>query len=155
MTEGTLFENVGDYKQKISIVSIIQIKEGDFCYSVKEPDDVCKLLTEFLENKDREYFVCLSLDSKGKVNNISTISIGSLWNAVVTPREVFKTAILSNAAQIIVAHNHPSGDITPSVEDKAVTESLHQAGKILGIEVLDHVVVGDGTYFSFKAHEMI
>jgi len=155
MAEGILLENAGDYKQKISIVSIVQVKEGDFCYSVKSPDDVYKLLTEFLENKDREYFVCLSLNRKGKVNNISTVSIGSLGNTIVLPREVFKTAILSNAASIIIAHNHPSGDITPSAEDKSVTKDLHQAGEILGIEVLDHVVVGDGEYFSFKAHGLI
>ncbi len=155
MIKNTLFENVYEDKHQIAVVSIRQVKESDYFYEIKEPNDVYDCVTDFLKNKDREYFICLSLDKKGHVNNIAIVSIGSLWNAVVSPREVFKTAILSNAASIIIAHNHPTGDTTPSKEDKKITEMLAQAGEIMGIEVLDHVIIGDGNYLSFKAKGLI
>ncbi len=151
----SLFENC-EYTQEIAIVSIRQVKEGSLSYGeIHGPDDICKLLENYLENKDREHFVCLSLSRKGQINNITTVSIGTLYSAAVSPREAFKTAIISNAASIIVAHNHPTGDITPSKEDKAITEQLVKAGEILGIEVLDHVIVGDGSYFSFRGHGLM
>lgn len=110
--------------------------------------DVAKLLTRYLEHEDREHFVILMLDVKNRLIGIHTVSIGSLCAAIVSPREVFKAAILSNAASIILAHNHPSGDLTPSPEDLNVTEVLRKAGKILDIEVLDHVIVGGPERFT-------
>ena len=90
-------------------------------------------------------------DSKNQIIGIHTVSVGSLFAAIVSPREVFKAAILANAASIIVAHNHPSGDVTPSPEDIQVTKTLRDAGKLLDIEVLDHVIVGeDGAWTSLK-----
>ncbi len=91
------------------------------------------------------------LDRKNQVIGFHTVSIGSLTASVVHPREVYKVAILSNAAAVIFGHNHPSGDPTPSAEDKALTSRLVEAGEILGMQVLDHVVIGDGTsrHFSF------
>jgi DNA repair protein RadC len=91
------------------------------------------------------------LDQKNKVIGIHTVSMGSLTASVVHPREVFKPAILSNAAAIILAHNHPSGQPQPSQEDRVLTVRLVTAGKLLGISILDHVIIGDGTsaYFSF------
>jgi DNA repair protein RadC len=91
------------------------------------------------------------LDQKNQVIGLHTVSIGSLTASIVHPRECFKPAILSNAAAIILAHNHPSGDCQPSREDRALTQRLVETGKLLGISVLDHIIIGDGTssYFSF------
>ena len=94
--------------------------------------------------------VLLTLDVKNVVTSISTVSIGSINTSVVHPREVFKTAILSNAASIILAHNHPSGDVTPSKQDINITHRINECGKILGIDLLDHLIIGDDTYTSLK-----
>ena len=113
--------------------------------------DASTLLHTYLADVDREHFVVLMLDQKNKIIGIHTVSIGSLSASVVHPREVFKPAILSNAANILIAHNHPSGQPQPSQEDRVLTVRLAAAGKLLGISVLDHVIIGDGTsaYFSF------
>ena len=92
-------------------------------------------------NPDREYFVCLMLDGKNRISAIHTVSQGSLNQSIVHPRETFKAAILANAASIILAHNHPTGDLTPSREDLEVTRRLKEAGDLLGIKVLDHIIV--------------
>jgi DNA repair protein RadC len=109
------------------------------------------LVHAYLADTDRENFVVLMLDQKNKIIGINTVSIGSLTASIVHPREVFKPAILSNAAAIILAHNHPSGQPQPSQEDRVLTVRLVAAGKLLGISILDHVIIGDGTstYFSF------
>lgn len=115
------------------------------------PEDVAQVLCRYLEHEDREHFVSLLLDAKNRIIGIHTVSIGSLCCTVVSPREVFKAAILANAASIIVAHNHPSGDVTPSPEDIQVTQTLKKAGKLLDIDVLDHVIVGeDGAFASLQ-----
>ena len=97
------------------------------------------------------------LDRKNKMIGVNTVSVGSLTASVVHPREVFKPAILGNAAAVICGHKHPSGDPQPSQEDRALTTRLVDAGKLLGIQVLDHVIVGDGTagYFSFADEELL
>ena len=103
------------------------------------------------QDTDREYFLVGLLDIKSRIIGINTVSMGSLSASVVSPRETFKAAILCNAASVILAHNHPSGDSQPSREDRTLTERLVQAGEILGIKVIDHIILGDGTeaYFSF------
>ena len=98
---------------------------------------------------DREHFIVLLLDRKNNVTGINTVAIGSLSATVVHPREVFTPAILDKAAAIILAHNHPSGDPAPSPEDKAMTRKLVEAGKLLGIQVLDHIIVGHERAYSF------
>jgi DNA repair protein RadC len=96
---------------------------------------------------DREQFVVVLLDGKNQLLGFNVVSTGSLTAALVHPREVFKPAILGNAAALILVHNHPSGDPTPSDEDKAITTRLKQAGELLGIRVLDHVIIGDDDRF--------
>jgi len=112
---------------------------------VRSPEDVARLLADHLQGVDREYFVSILLDTKNKVIGITTVSVGILDSSIVHPREVFKPAILCNAASLVVGHNHPSGDPSPSVEDTRITKRLHEAGEIIGIDLLDHIVVGDGT----------
>jgi DNA repair protein RadC len=109
------------------------------------------LLQTYLSHVDREHFVVVLLDRKNQVIGLNTVSIGSLTASVVHPREVFKPAILSNAAAVILCHNHPSGSPLPSNEDRVLTARLVEAGKLLGINVLDHIILGDESqrYFSF------
>ncbi len=102
---------------------------------------------------DREQCVMLALDAKHKVIGSNVVSVGSLSASVVHPREVFKPAILMNAAALVIAHNHPSGSVEPSPEDHALTHRLVKAGECLGIPLLDHLVLGDeGAFFSFADH---
>ncbi|MCB2154946.1 DNA repair protein RadC [bacterium] len=115
---------------------------------ISRSDDVFKLLRD-VQQRDRESFFCLHLNTKNEVMAIDEVSRGTVNQSLVHPREVFKAAILSNAHTIIIAHNHPSGDPTPSRQDRDVTRRLVQAGELLGIRILDHVIVGYGDYHSF------
>ena len=101
-----------------------------------------------IRDKKQEYFVCLTLDGANRLIAKRVISIGTLTASLVHPREVFAEAITDRAASIVVAHNHPSGNLEPSIADKEVTERLRQAGEILGIEVLDHLILGEGGFAS-------
>lgn len=103
----------------------------------------------FLMQETKEMFLTLHLDGKNRIIAMDMVSVGSLNQSIVHPREVFKTACLSNAASVILAHNHPTGDPTPSSEDITITRRLKEAGEIMGIKVLDHIIVGDGEYLSF------
>ena len=108
----------------------------------------------FLQGESKEYFLSLHLDGKNRIMVVDICSVGSLNQSIVHPREVFKTALLSSAAAIILIHNHPTGDTTPSSEDREVTRRLQEAGTLLGIKVLDHIVIGDD-YFSFAESGLI
>ena len=123
--------------------------------SVTSPEDCGGLLMPILRYETHEKFVVIILNAKNKVLAIRQISEGSISSAVVHPREVFQKAIINHAAAIICAHNHPSGDPTPSKEDIELTSSLAGTGKLVGIPVLDHLVIGDGSYFSFKEHSYL
>jgi DNA repair protein RadC len=123
---------------------------------VKQPEDAANALRKYLENEDREHFVALMLDIKGRIIGIHTISVGTINETLVHPREVFKAAILANAHAVIIGHNHPSGEATPSVDDIEVTRELIRAGEYLKIPVLDHIIIGhDGSFVSLMRHELI
>lgn len=122
---------------------------------ITSPRDVFNLLGPFFRDEKREHFIALLLDTKNGVINRRTISIGDLSSSIVHPREVFLEAIRHSAASLIVAHNHPSGDPAPSPEDVSVTRRLKEAGELLGIEVLDHIVLGDSRYVSLKEKGLI
>jgi DNA repair protein RadC len=115
----------------------------------RSSQDIYETFRDRFLRADREEFVVLLLDVKNKLLGFHVVSIGSLTSSIVHPREVYKIAILGNAAAIILLHNHPSGDPTPSAEDLHITNRLRQVGDVLGIKVLDHVVIGDGRYVSF------
>lgn len=117
---------------------------------VNSPQDIAHLVMEEMRYFDREHFRVVSLSTKNHVLGISSISVGSLNSSLVHPRECFKEAIRRNSNAIILIHNHPSGDPTPSREDIEVTKRLRDGGEILGIEVLDHVIIGDNRYISLK-----
>lgn len=122
---------------------------------LSSPKAVVDYLREKLKRKKKEYFVILSLDSHNNLIKVSDVSIGTLNANLVHPREVFKEVIYANAAQVILAHNHPSGELKPSEDDLEITQRLAQAGKILGIEVIDHIIVAKTGFLSFKEENLI
>lgn len=122
---------------------------------VKSPEDVKNIVMEEMRYFDREHFRVIYLDRKNGIIFMEDISIGGLHSAVVHPREVFKNAVKMSAAAVILIHNHPSGDPQPSKEDIELTNRLIEAGRILGIEVLDHIIIGDNRYCSLKAENFI
>ena len=139
--------------KRINIVSIKMIKESSFLYqtrTISSPKDAYEMIKEQLEGLDREQFIIACLNTKNEPTNISVVAVGTLNKAIVHPREVFKTAILSNAASIMAFHNHPSGETTPSQQDIQLTNRLYEAGELLGIKLLDHLIIGDGTFTSLK-----
>jgi len=119
-------------------------------YVIRSPEDGADYVMEEMRNLNQEHFVALFLNTKNQIIHSQTIFIGSLNASIVHPREVFREAVKRSAASIIVAHNHPSGDPTPSQEDIHVTRRLVESGKMIGIEVLDHLVIGNRKFVSLK-----
>ncbi|AJS57508.1 hypothetical protein UB51_02260 [Paenibacillus sp. IHBB 10380] len=123
--------------------------------TIRSPRDAADVLREQLRYLQKEHFICLFLNTKNHIIAQETLSIGSLNASIVHPREVFRAAIKCSSASIVCAHNHPSGDPTPSPEDIALTSRLVEAGNIVGIDVLDHIIIGDGEYVSLKEKGMM
>lgn len=117
---------------------------------IKSPSDVANLLQVEMSHLDQEHLRVICLDTKNKVQKILTVYVGSLNSAAVRVGEVFKEALKINSAAIIICHNHPSGDPTPSAEDVLMTRQVVEAGKLLDIDVLDHLVIGQGRYVSLR-----
>ena len=150
---------------RIKIVSCQMVRERTINYqgestikrAVKNPECVYRIATDVLklDSASEEYFYIVMLNTKNAINAISEVSHGSLAASLVHPREVFKLAAIANANGIICIHNHPSGDPEPSKEDIETTSRLVKAGELLGIQVLDHVIVGDGKYTSLKERELM
>ena len=122
---------------------------------IRTPQDVADMFMPELRYLKKEIFKGVYLDTKNRVIADETVSMGSLNTNIVHPREVFKKAIEKSAASIILVHNHPSGDPTPSSEDIELTKRMLEAGNLLGIAVFDHVIIGDGKYISLKEKELI
>lgn len=118
--------------------------------SVKTPDDVAGIVRGRLRNKKKEYFLALLLDTRNQLIRVAEISVGSLDSSIVHPREVFKEAVSASAASVIFTHNHPSGDPEASEDDIKLTKRLAEAGEIMGIAVLDHIIIADDKYLSLK-----
>jgi DNA repair protein RadC len=116
---------------------------------------VVKAIRAGIQDKAKEHFKLIVLNTRNKIIGISNISTGTLNTSLVHPREVFKDAIIKNAASVVLAHNHPSGDTEPSENDLTITKRLVEAGKILGIEVLDHIIITKTGFFSFKEKGLI
>lgn len=144
--------------KKIDIVSLRMIREATvkgIYDTISSPADVGAMVQKLIGSNDRENFGVVCLDTKNRPTHISIVSVGTLNSSVVHPREVFKAAILSNSASIILFHNHPSGNTNPSNTDLEVTERLVEAGRIIGIQVLDHVIVSEERYISMKEKMLI
>jgi DNA repair protein RadC len=123
---------------------------------MRQPAAAARVLAEYVGEADRELFVIALLTIRYRILGLHTVSVGCLSSSLVHPREVFKPAILASSSAVLLAHNHPSGDPEPSAEDLALTRRLAAAGTILGIEVLDHVVLGEqGRFVSFRARGLL
>ena len=123
--------------------------------SLSSPYTVAEFLYEYFRDSYKEEFCVLFLDTKNKVIGTQTVSIGTINQSLVHPREVFRYAIMKNSNSILLSHNHPSGDPTPSKEDILITERLIKAGEYIGIKVLDHLVIGDRRYISLRAENLV
>ncbi len=117
---------------------------------ILQQEDVYNLVKDELVNSDREMFLSVMLTSKNHLIGVETVSLGSINASIITPRDVFKSAILANAVSVILGHNHPSGDLTPSNQDIEITRHLIEAGELIGVKVLDHLVVSDQGYRSLR-----
>jgi DNA repair protein RadC len=145
--------------EKKEVVNIRMVKEPSL-YSaekIKSPEDALRVIADELATYDREVFAILNLKSNGQPINLNICSVGTLDSSMVSPREVFKSTILSNSAAFIAIHNHPSGSLSPSQEDKDVTKRLLACSELLGIKMLDHIIVaGDkAQMYSFKQDGML
>ena len=139
--------------ENVKIVSTRLVHEKSVEYKVPKlnsPEAVYILLQKMIEDEPQECFVVLCLSAKGQLNNMSIVHRGGVNKSIVDMSAVFRTAILSNSPSIIVAHNHPSGDSTPSNDDIETTRALDSSSKIIGINLLDHIIIGRNKYFSFK-----
>lgn len=119
-------------------------------FKINSPQSIADILMDEMQYLKQEHFKVVLMDTKNRVLSIETVTVGILNASLVHPREVFKLAIGKNSSSIIVAHNHPSGDPNPSSEDKNITKKLYEAGEIVGIKLLDHIVIGYNNYVSFK-----
>lgn len=117
---------------------------------IKTPHEAAKIFVPLLRSEKKEQLYVMLLNIKNKLLGVERISLGTLNSTLAEPRDVFALAMSKNAAALILAHNHPSGDPTPSADDKSTTERMIEAGDVLGIKVLDHIIVGAGRYYTFK-----
>lgn len=153
-------KGIGDCKAAQILAAIelgkrISSRRGDDKLKVDSPLVIVELLMEEMRYLKKEHFRIAILDTKNQIISIENISIGNLNASIVHPREVFNIAIKRSANSIILIHNHPSGDPTPSTEDINITHRLIEAGDIIGIKVLDHIIIGDNKHISFKQRNII
>lgn len=148
-------KGIGEVKA-IQILAAIELgrrlsqKQNDDKFTVRSPQDAAAYLMPDMTSLSQEHFVALFLNVKNQIMHKKTIFIGSLNASIVHPREIFREAVKRSAASIICAHNHPSGIPTPSPEDIEVTKRIQEAGFIIGIELLDHIIIGDHQFISLK-----
>jgi DNA repair protein RadC len=141
-------------KAALEIGSRLMAEPPEEKYQIRAPSDAAHVLMSMLSNKPREQFVVLALDTRNQILHQEILYSGTLNSSVVRTAEVFAIALEHNAASIFVAHNHPSGDPSPSPEDVAITRRLVEAGKLLGVEVLDHLVIGQNRYISMRERSL-
>ncbi|RTX70532.1 DNA repair protein RadC [Mammaliicoccus sciuri] len=144
-------------RKRIDVVKVQMVKEDTLWYlkrSIGEPKDAADIMREFIGNADREHFILICLNSKNEPTHIETVSIGTINFAVIHPRETFKTTILSNATGIIIGHNHPSGDVTPSPEDIKITQRIKEISEMMGIILYDHITFSENDHHSIMDNDL-
>lgn len=142
----------------LDLVSVKLVRDRTITYGemIKTPKDLWKTVAPLLEDMDREVFAVINLNTRHQPINLNIVSMGGINKAYVDAREVFKASILSNAVDICLVHNHPSGDATPSLEDERLTERLMEGAALLGFNVLDHIIISPNhTYYSFAENDLI
>lgn len=157
MTSKTAYRN--RITSGLPIYTLRLVREGSFPFQIREKvegdGEIARFLGPYFADKAREEFVVVLLDTGGTIIGMHVGSVGGLAGTVVEPRTVFVPALLANAAAVVVAHNHPSGQIKPSAEDRVITRKLVDAGRLLGIPVFDHLIVAEGRWYSFAANGLI
>ena len=159
---GDLIDRKNERRKKLAYrlprYRVTLVREGSVSNSnnhIRTPEDVVNILSADYDAAVVEMAQMLALDTKNKIIGSFVISTGSLNASIIHPRDIFQRAILSNAASVILVHNHPSGDPTPSSEDIELTNKLVQVGKMMDLPILDHVVIGDGKFVSLKERGII
>lgn len=144
---------------KLEVVSVRLVKDAPLFsdHRITSPQDAVKVVGDFLCEMDREVVCVINLKADGTAINCSIVSIGAVAQTIAEPRELFKASILSNAAQMIMAHNHPSGSLEPSRQDVIMTARMLELSELIGIRLVDHIIVGNdcNRYFSFREKQMI
>lgn len=144
---------------KLEVVSVRLVRDAPLFsgHRIREPEDAVKVVGDFLCEMDREVVCVINLKSDGTPINCSIVSMGAVNRAIAEPREIFRAGILSNAAQMILVHNHPSGCLEPSREDVMLTDRMLKLTELMGIRLMDHIIVGGGNsrYFSFREKGMV
>lgn len=154
MTEDTDY-TIQDHYYIVEIMMKRKKRKYPFMEVIVDASKAADFFRIMIQKKDREVLSVIGLDNRGKITYYETVNIGVLSHNLYHPREIFKAAILSNSQSIILAHNHPSGDARPSDEDKAMTKRMIDAGKILAIEVLDHLIIGEDGGYSIKDNKPV
>ena len=155
LEEMTEIKGIGEAKAVLLLAAIelgrrLASKDLEERFTIRSPEDAATFLMQDMTSLQQEHFVCLFLNVKNQVLHKQTIFVGSLNASIVHPREIFREAVKRSAASIICSHNHPSGIPTPSPEDIDVTTRLYEAGKIVGVDLIDHVIIGDHQFISMK-----
>ena len=151
---------IGDAKA-CNILAALELNKRVSAYALNKrmkitsPNDVCNLFMDELRYDKKEKFIIVLLNTKSEIISKELISIGNLNYSIVHPREVYKYAIKKSAASVLFIHNHPSGNPDPSKNDKNITRRLTEVGEIIGIDVIDHIIIGNNRYFSFKENDLI
>jgi len=144
----------------IDIIKLRTVREESVSYKITQnvgnPEEIYQMAQHIglWDNAEEEFWI-LCLDTKMKPCGLHMVSKGNLNSSIVHPREIFKRAILNNAASIICMHNHPSGDPSPSQDDLNITKRIDEAGKLMGVPLMDHIIIGDGIYISLKEKMLI
>lgn len=139
--------------KSVQVVSLKMVREGSIPWegnTISTPDLAYRFLRDVLADEDREHFVVVAMNRKNRPVGFHTVAIGALDHSTIVGREVYKAVLLMNAACVVFAHNHPSGDTTPSPEDVALTKALKDMGQLLGVDVMDHLVIGEHGYASLR-----
>ena len=147
-------------KTRVNFLKLKMVREKEVEYTfanINDPEYLYQICTDVLKMQEEaeEIMMLFTLGTKNNITGIFEVSRGSVNASIVHPREIFKRALLNNATSIVIAHNHPSGNPAPSNEDVNITKRIEESGELLGVKLLDHIVVGDGKYVSFKEKRMI
>lgn len=142
------------YFQQVEVVIKKKKRIAPFDGSIESPKDAGRFFAHVLADKDREILGIIGLDVKNHINYFEVAHIGTMTQSLIHPREIFKASILTNSHAIIMAHNHPSGDVTPSMADRRATEKMIDAGSLMGIEVIDHIIIAEDKFYSIKENKV-
>ena len=143
--------------KRIDVVSVKLVREKSFLYKerkVGSPKEAYEIAKDMLQDKDREVLLACFLNTKNEPIAVNVVSVGSLNSSIIHPREIFKVALLCNAASFILFHNHPSGSVEPSSEDISATQRIKECGVFMGISLIDHIIVGDEKFYSMLENGM-